>query len=125
MPALLKIKRTIENDVFRINFSLDLLTLSEADKELIRKFGEPSLNIGGVYLEDTENEYTLPDKYLRVRTDLPYTQEFDAKSNELGFVSSKAQAMAFEESFVVKFEDAFTALRSNTDTFTGERIVNI
>jgi hypothetical protein len=125
MPALLKIKRTIENDVFRINFSLDLLTLSEADKELIRKFGEPSINIGGVYLEDTENEYTLPDKYLRVRTDLPYTQEFDAKSNEIGFVSSRAQVMAFEEAFVVKFEDAFAALRSNTDTFTGERIVNI
>lgn len=125
MPALLKIKRTIENDIFKINFSLDIPSLAEADKELIRKFGEPSINIGGVYLADTENEYTLPDKYIRIRTDLPYTQEFDAKSNELGFVSSKAQAMAFEESFVIKFEDAFTTLRSNTDTFTGERIVNI
>ena len=125
MPALLKIKRTIENDIFKFNFSLDIPSLAEADKELIRKFGEPSINIGGTYLEDTENEYTLPDKYIRIRTDLPYTQEFDAKSNEIGFVSSKAQAMAFEESFVIKFEDAFTALRSNTDTFTGERIVNI
>ena len=41
MPALFKIKRTIENDIFKIQFSLDLTVLPESDKELIRKFGEP------------------------------------------------------------------------------------
>lgn len=125
MPALLKIKRSLDNDVFRINFALDSSTLPESDKELIRKFGEPQLNIGGVYLEGTDNEFTLPDKFIRVRSDLPYTQEFDAKSNLLGFTSSQAQAISFQEEFVTRYQEAFTALRSLPDTFTGEFIENI
>jgi hypothetical protein len=126
MPALLKIKRTIENDIFKINFSLDVNTLPESDKELIRKFGEPQFNIGGIYLEDTDNEYTLPDKYIRIRSDLPFTQEFDAKSNLLGFSSSQAQALAFETEFINRYRDAFEEqLRAHPDTFSGERIENI
>lgn len=125
MPALLKIKRSLDNDVFRINFALDSSTLPESDKELIRKFGEPQLNIGGVYLADTDNEFTLPDKFIRVRSDLPYTQEFDAKSNVLGFSSAQAQALAFQDEFVARYSDAFTTLRSLPDTFTGEFIENI
>jgi hypothetical protein len=125
MPALLKIKRTLDNDIFRINFALDITALSEADKELIRKFGEPQINIGGVYLEDTPDEFTLADKFIRVRSDLPYTQEFDAKSNPLGAVSSQAQALNFQSEFVDRYQIAFTDLRDNPDTFTGEFIENI
>jgi hypothetical protein len=125
MPALLKIKRSLDNDVFRINFALDSSTLPENDKELIRKFGEPQLNIGGVYLPETDNEFTVPDKFIRVRSDLPYTQEFDAKSNTLGFSSSQTQALAFQDEFVRRYQEAFTALRSLPDTFTGEFIENI
>ena len=125
MPALLKIKRVIENDIFKLTFSLDINSLSESDKDLIRKFGEPQINIGGTYLADTDNEYTLPDKFLRVRSDLPYIQEFDAKSNTMGFSSSQAQATAFHDEFVARYQTAFTELRSNPDTFTGEYLVNV
>jgi hypothetical protein len=125
MPALLKIKRAIDNDVFKITFSLDVNSLPENDKELIRKFGEPQINIGGEYLPGTDNEFTLPDKFLRIRSDLPYTQEFDAKSNLMGFSSSEAQAYAFQNEFIARYVDAFDALRSNADTFTGETIQNI
>jgi hypothetical protein len=125
MPALLKIKRSLDNDVFKINFALDTATLPESDKELIRKFGEPQINIGGIYLEDTDNEFTLADKYVRVRSDLPYTQEFDAKSNSLGFSSTQAQAIEFQRVFVEKYQAAFEELRALPDTFTGEFIENI
>lgn len=125
MPALLKIKRTLDNDIFKINFSLDVASLPESDKDLIRKFGEPQINIGGVYLENTDNEFTLPDKFIRVRTDLPYVQEFDAKSNLLGFSSTQAQAVAFQAEFVDRYQEAFSSLRSTADTFTGEFIENI
>lgn len=125
MPALLKIKRTLENDVFKINFALDISSLPESDKELIKKFGEPQIDIGGVYLEDTDNEFTLPSKFIRVRSDLPFVQEFDAKSNLLGFASSQAQAIAFQTEFVTRYQEAFTVLRSNPDTFSGEFIQNI
>lgn len=124
MPALLKIKRFIDNDVWKINFSLDINSLSEHDKDLIRKFGEPQINIGGVYLEGSPNEYTLPDKYLRVRSDLPFTQEFDAKSPDFE-TATQVKAQAFQDTFTDAYLEAFTTLRTSADTFTGEYIENI
>jgi len=130
MPALLKIKRYIENDVWKLMFSLDAVSLSENDKELIRKFGEPEINIGGTYLTGDPEEYTLQDKYLRVRTDLPYIQEFDAKSLDFpgqaaAQLAAQAQALAFQTSFVTNYEAAFITLRATGDTFTGEYVENI
>lgn len=130
MPALLKIKRYIENDVWKLMFALDAVSLSENDKELIRKFGEPEINIGGTYLSGDPEEYILQDKYLRVRTDLPYIQEFDAKSlsyqNQADAqAAAQAQAVAFQAAFVGKYEDAFATLRATGDTFTGEYVENI
>jgi hypothetical protein len=125
MPALLKIKRSLDNDIFKINFSLDISSLPESDKELLRKFGEPQINIGGVYLQDTDNEFTLVDKFIRVRSDLPFVQEFDAKSNLLGFASTQAQAVEFQNEFISRYQEAFETLRSNPDTFSGEFIENI
>lgn len=124
MPALLKIKRTIENDIWKINFSVDVLSLSENDKDLMRKFGEPQINIGGTYLAETLNEYTLPDKYIRVRSDLPYTQEFDSKSPDFES-NTQIKAVAFQDAFTEAYEIAFIDLRTNADTFTGEYLVNI
>jgi hypothetical protein len=126
MPALLKIKRSIENDIWRINFSLDTVTLSEYDKELMRKFGEPQINIGGTYDSESVNawSYTLEDKYLRIRTDLPFTQEFDSKSPDYADYTQE-KALIFQSSFVAKYNDAFTAMRASSDTFTGEFLENI
>jgi hypothetical protein len=124
MPALLKIKRVIENDVWKINFALDTASLPESDKELIRKFGEPQINVGGTFLSGGANEYILPDKYIRVRTDLPYTQEFDSKS--IGFeTNTEVKALAFQTFFVNAYAQAFATLRESVDTFTGEYIENI
>ena len=115
----------MDNDIFKINFSLDISSLPESDKELLRKFGEPQINIGGVYLQDTDNEFTLVDKFIRVRSDLPFVQEFDAKSNLLGFASTQAQAVEFQNEFISRYQEAFETLRSNPDTFSGEFIENI
>lgn len=124
MPALLKIKRSIENDIWKINFSLDTVTLPESDKELMRKFGEPTINIGGTFLSGTPDQYILPDKYIRVRSDLPFTQEFDSKSVDFE-TNTEAKALAFQYTFVSNFTDAISLLRSNADTFTGEYLENI
>lgn len=128
MPAALKIKRYIENDIWKITFSLDALTLPESDKELIRKFGEPQINIGGTYnVQDAESNnysYTLPDQYLRVRSDLPYTQEFDSKSPDFTD-QTELKAYGFAENFKSIYYAAFQELRAKADTFTGEEIYNL
>jgi len=124
MPALLKIKRSIENDVWRINFNLDAASIPESDKELMRKFGEPEINVGGTFTVPEVGDFTLPDKYIKVRSGLPFTQEFDSKSPEF-LTDVQEKALAFEEEFVSRYAQAFTDLRVSQDTFTGERVENI
>jgi len=124
MPALLKIKRFIDNDVFKITFALDNEKLPESDKELLRKFGEPSIDLGGNYTPSAGDPYTLPTKYIRVKSDLPYTQEFDSKSPEYAD-DTQEKALAFQEEFIDKYNNAFTDLRAKADTFTGEQIENV
>ena len=123
MPASLKIKRAIENDIWKIQFSLDLATLPESDKELMRKFGEPQMNAGGSF-GTAPNNYILPDKWIRVKSDLPYTQEFDSKS-PLFNTSIQTKAEAYQTAFKTAYARAFTALRMKADTFTGEEIYNV
>ena len=132
MPALLKTVKTIENGVYKITFSLDVARLPESDKELLRKFGEPKINIGGNYLTGTPNAFTLPDKYLRVKSDLPYTQEFDAKSESLyntdqagAQLAAQTKATAFQNVFTQSYSAALVTLRANNDNFTSEYLTNI
>ena len=124
MPALLRIKRYINNYIWNLTFTLDIEKLAESDKDLMRKFGEPEINIGGVFLPDTSDSFTLPDKYLKVRSDFPYTQQFDSKTATFG-TNTQVKVVAFQEDFVGKYTSAFIALRENADTFTGEFIENI
>lgn len=123
MPASLKIKRSIENDIWKIQFSLDLATLPESDKELIRKFGEPQINAGGDF-GTAPNAYTLPDKWIKIKTDLPYTQEFDSKSVMFA-TNTQIKAEAYQEAFTATYSAALRDLRDKEDTFTGEEIYNI
>lgn len=124
MPALLKIKRVIENDIFKITFSLDNEKLPESDKELLRKFGEPSIDIGGTYTPSVGTSFTLPAKFIKVKSDLPHTQEFDSKSADYS-TNTKEKALKFQETFITKYNAAFAALRAKADTFTGEQVENI
>ena len=127
MPALLRIKRFIDNDIWKINFALELTSLPENDKDLMRKFGEPEINVGGIItytIGEEESSYTLPNKYIKIKSGLPYTQEFDSKSPDFQ-EAVQVKALAYEEEFISRYAAAFEDLRSNADSFTGERVQNI
>lgn len=124
MSTILKISRSISNDVWKIVFDLDKEKLSVSDKELIAKFGEPTINTGGTFLEDTENSYNLPNKYIRIKTDLPFVQTFDSTSAPFD-TATLIKAQAFQDAFVAKYTQALSDLRNNADTFTGEYLVNL
>ena len=124
MSALLKVTRDIENEVWKLTFSIDPLKLSESDKDLVAKFGEPSINVGGVFLSGGNDTFTLPDKYVRVRTDLPFTQTFDSTTAPFN-TNTLVKAQAFQDTFVDRYTTAFVELRAKADTFTGEYLFNI
>jgi hypothetical protein len=127
MPALLRIKRYIDNDIWKINFSLDLSNLPESDKDLMRKFGEPEIDTGGTFTVPSmggDTEYTLPNKFIKIKSGLPYTQEFDSKSPVFEN-DTQNKALAYEQEFISRYSEAFQNLRNNLDTFTGESVENI
>ena len=132
MPALLKTVKFIENGIYKLTFSLDTSRLPESDKELLRKFGEPKINIGGNYLSGSPNAFTLPDKYIRIKSDLPYSQEFDSKSEAIyntnqqaAQVAAQTKATAFQNAFTQAYSAALVNLRANNDNFTSEYLTNI
>ena len=122
--AKLRIFKSIENQVYKVRFENDAASLSEGDKELMAKFGEPEINMGGVFLDGTQNEYTLPDNYVRVRSDLPLTVSFD--SRDADFTDNTITKVdAFVSDITGRFNTAFTTLRANSDAFTAEVVENI
>jgi len=107
-----------------MTFVLDTQKLSESDKAVMLKFGEPTINVGGTYLAATLDEYILPAKFIRVVSDLPYVQAFDSKSTAFS-TATQVKAQAFQNAFIFNYTAAFTALRAQNDSFSGEFIFNI
>lgn len=122
--AKLRVFQSIENDIYVVRFENDPLALSEEDKQLMQKFGEPEINLGGTFLAATANEYTLPDEYVKVRSDFPIRKEFDSKGAPFD-TNTVIKVTAFREDTTDKFTDAITALRAQADTFTSEFITDI
>lgn len=113
--------RTIENDVWKVTFIND--SMSEADRDLMEKFGEPEINLGGTY-GSSPNQFTLPDKYAKIRSDFPYTAEFDANDTPFD-TNTGTKVSSYETGVITKITDALTTLRTNSDSFTGEQVYNL
>jgi hypothetical protein len=124
MSTILKVTRSISNDIWKISFALDSEKFSASDKELIAKFGEPVFDAGGVFLDNTENSYNLPNKYIRIKTDLPFVQTFDSTSAPFD-TNTQIKAEAYQAAFVARYTQALSELRAKSDTFTGEYLVNL
>jgi len=122
--AILRVFQAIDNEVWKLTFVNDPLELSDTDKKKMRQFGEPEIEIGGVYLDNTANEFTLPTKKARIRSDFPFTQEFDSSSEPFD-TYTQTKVEAYRDEIVDRFETALTTVRAIADTFTGEKTYTI
>jgi len=122
--ALIRVYQTIENDVWKVTFVNDVAQLSEADKKAMRNFGEPEINVGGTILDGDALEFTLPDKYVKIKSDLPYTAEFDSRDEPFD-TDTQDKVEGYRTEIIARFTQAFTDLRAQSDTFTGEHTYNI
>jgi len=122
MPQLL-VDSSINNDVYIYNISNVADKLSQNDIQLIAKYGEPTINTGGTFLSG-ENEYTLPDNYIRVISGLPYVQQFDSTSAPFN-TATVTKVQAWLAAFESAYTDAFTTLRAETDTFTNQQFYTV
>ncbi len=125
--AKLRIFEGIENGVYFIRFENDLTALSENDKLLMEKYGEPEINVGGTFdwtVGQDSGTFTFPDQFLKVRQDFPYRRDFDSKDTAFA-EHTKEIVDVYQADIVAKFTAAFVALRANADLHTGETVVNV
>lgn len=115
---------SINNDIYTVVFDQDRAAISQSDKDLIKKYGEPEINVGGTFLAGTGNEYVLPDQFIRIVSDMPFTQNFDSTTGTFA-TATVTKVTQFVTDTLTKIEDAVTTLRANTDTFSGETVTNI
>lgn len=122
--AKIRINKSISNNVYFVHIENDPTALSEGDKEKIHKFGEPEINLGGTFLEGTENEFTLPDKFVRICSEFPQTIRFDSRDERFqANITEKIDA--YIAAILTAFREAFASLRSREDTFSSELVENI
>lgn len=122
--ALFLVEQAIDNDVWKLTFINDPAKLAEQDKNLMRMYGEPEIAVGGTFLDETADEFTLPEKYVKLRSGFPLTVEFDSKGAPFD-TNTQVKVLGYRDAIMTRITEAFTALRANVDTFTATETYNI
>jgi len=108
----------LTNDVYRISIYTE--DWSEGDNELMQKYGEPQIDLGGTFTGTTPN-FTLNNVLKNIKSESPFGQGFDIRDSE--YAKDRANAWAAE--LAVRINDAVDTLRENTDSYTKETVVTV
>lgn len=74
---ILKVDQQVVSDTYIFRFFWDIW--NKTDLELIGKFGDPIINVGGLFgPEGNDNSFTLPDEYVKLKAGFPYVKTFSA-----------------------------------------------
>lgn len=110
--------KSIVDDVYKV--SMYTQEWSEGDKLLMQRFGEPEINVGGT-IPMSPSSYELDDAYKRIMSESPFAISFDLDDYD----DAEDRANAWQVEIATRISAAVTALRAETDTFTGETVVAI
>ena len=115
----------MDNGVYRII----LLTedWSEGDRELMARFGEPEINVGGEvnYIIDGETKTrTLGDEYVRLLRGFPYQRGFDAR-DYASVEEAVALGVAWKEMVLSRIDAAILRLRDKAAPLPTEEVSEI
>lgn len=122
--AKLRVFQSIQDNKWTLTFESRKDDFTSVELIRMQQYGEPEINVGGVFLKGTNDEYTFPDKYIRIKGGLPYTKKFDPNTPEFED-NTQAKVEAYRDDFITKYGAAISNLVSKPDTFTGEHIYNI
>jgi hypothetical protein len=98
---------------------------SQSDLDLMQQFGEPEINVGGLYGDTVgpTSTWIAPDKFLRVKQGFqPFKAFFDSRTfgND-----ADDRANALISKIIQRLQSAMTTLRAKQDTFTSESVTNV
>jgi hypothetical protein len=97
---------------------------SELDRNLMAKFGEPEIDLGGEFdaaISDLVPIFTLATELADVMSESPFKQVFDSDD----FTYAMTMAQIWEDEVADRIMDAVSVLRINSDEWSGEEVVNV
>ena len=121
--AKFRVVQTLDSSTRSFLFINDLAALSQADRELITKFGEPEINLGGTFTTDSV-DWTLPDSFVKIVSGLPVRKDVDV--TVAPFATNTANRLAtYRTTVTSRFSTALSTLRANNDAFTNEYVTQV
>ena len=115
------VKQTIEQRVWKLLFTVT--DFSEQDVQLITKFGEPQIDMGGDFGANP-NTFSLPSTLTRLRSDFPYLQNFDTRQTPFS-ANTQIKVEGYRDEIVSRITDAMDTLRASSDSFTADKLYTI
>lgn len=114
--------RTFRN-VANNRYYVDITTedFSENDRKAMLNFGEPEVNVGGLYGETSgaTSGWILPDDFKRINSDFkPLRGIFDGRD----YGDADDRASAWNDKVIARVKTALTTLRAQHDAFTTEEV---
>lgn len=121
----IRVFRDMFNSVYRI--VIDTEDWSEGDVELMERYGEPEVNVGGTV------EYThggdrkskdFGNEFARVMGGFPYTRGFD--SRDYGSCDEAVSAgIAWKEDLISRIQSAVEGMRAKSATLPTEEVTEV
>ena len=115
----MKIRTFYKLDDDRYNVRIITEDWSERDQQLMEKFGEPEINLGGIFGDSPI--FTLDDNLVRIMSDSPFLESFDFR--DYSNAQWRAETWAMEISH--RITQTLIFLRAQSDTFTHENVVEV
>lgn len=110
----------LENGVYVITIVTE--DWSERDRQLMTKYGEPSIDLGGSFYDDTPYvDFSLPENLVLIFSESPFTQRFDLRD----YPDAENMAITWKNEIVLRLSEAIATLRANDDTFTREEVLTV
>ena len=120
-----RVLRDMDNGVYRIILINE--DWSEGDRDLMARFGEPEINVGGEvsYIVSGETKTkTLGDEYVRLLRGFPYQRGFDSR-DYASVEEAVSIGVAWKEMVLSRIDAAILAMRANAAPLTTEEVSEI
>jgi len=110
----------LENDVYQV--SLQTEDWNERDVQLMERFGEPEIDLGGdFYVDPMYDPFVLTTNLVRIKSESPFVERFDIRD----YADSEDRADAWADEIEVRIRAAIVTLRANDDDFTREEVSEV
>jgi hypothetical protein len=111
--------KKLEGGVYRV--AIYTQDWSELDKQLMAKFDEPEIDLGGTFTGAPSVSYALDSVLMRIMSDDPFTAAFDIDD----YADAHDRADVWADTVQTRITSAVTTLRLNADGYTGEEVTEV